>query len=172
MESWMWWRAGRDLAIMRAGCDEELLRAGCDRELGEIKSRVWWRATESLVWERATGVYSGVIFSSLSLWSRFIILGYRRKTALPRCLHNFDKYAYPVFYLYKCQQRIRQGLLLNVNCFTDWWFMVIRLLIGFKWNCTCNAKPPNCQINLDNLKVTNTYLMLLIYHVFFVSIDY
>ena len=39
-------------------------------------------------------------------------------------------------------------------------FMVIRLLIGLKLNFTWNAKPPNCQINLEKLKVKNTYLML------------
>ena len=143
----MWWRAGCGWEILRAGYDGELgvmescvwcgpikgwlwSRAWRDGELGVMKSYkelgvmgswVWWRDTESCVWWRASEVYPVVLFSSLPLWCRFIIIGNQRQTALPHHLHTFAI---------------------------------------FMWN----AKHPNCQINLEKLRIKNIYLMLLIYN--------
>ena len=128
-ESWMWWRASKSWVWWRVECYGELLRAGCDGELGVMVS-YWELGVMQGYWgvrQNDSGVFS---FISTPVIQIFVILDYRRDTALSRRLHTLANGPIRVVlvvvsteikarFIIKCQ--LLYGMMFL--CWSDYWWV-------------------------------------------------
>ena len=113
-----------------------------------------WSTLDSAIRTRETRCrlgYSKIDFSSPPLWCRFFILDYQKDSSL---LHHRNTSANRPIRVLLVGLLVSKEVNIIIKCqirFTDWW-LCGDILAALKWNFTCNAKPQNCQINLENWK--------------------